>query len=106
MSEVIEWRDGPVPCFDPECVDPTGARSVAEPDGDNELRYYTCETCGSEFGFQRVPENAIVPDGEGGSCSIGVPEAVRRRASVPMERALASGPKPIPLQISFGPPAE
>lgn len=97
------WQDKTVPCADSECD------GQGEPDGDNELKYYTCDNCGYEFGYQRIPQTVISED-QAGNCSVGIPEEVRRRASVPMELALREQQRreagPVPLQIGFGPPKE
>jgi hypothetical protein len=66
------WVDEPVPCHDPECAEDGG---VAEPESDGELRYYACARCGYEFGYQMARQDA-------GTCSLGVPEAIRRAASI------------------------
>lgn len=102
MSDIRQWYDGEVPCFDPECTDREGARSVAEPDGDTDIRFYVCGVCHSEFGHQRVPQQVITADGSGGYCQIGVPEALRARGSF----APPPKPEPVLLRIGFGPPAE
>jgi hypothetical protein len=48
---------------------------MAEPESDGELRYYACAECGFEFAYEmtRQPE---------GTCQLGVPEEVRRIASI------------------------
>lgn len=66
------WVDEPVRCGDPECLQ---KQPSAEPESDGELRYYAC-SCGFEFGYEQA---APVE----GNCQIGVPEEVRRIASVP-----------------------
>lgn len=73
------WVDEPVPCGDPECT------GMAEPEADGELRYYACTTCGFESGYEmtRQPE---------GTCQLGVPEDVRRLASVPPAQQSAGQP--------------
>jgi rubredoxin len=63
------WVDAPVPCHDPECG------GTAEPESDGELRYHACTTCGYEFNYEQASQDA-------GACQIGVPEDVRRAASI------------------------
>lgn len=87
-----QWVDQAVPCRDPECAERGG---MAEPDGDAEMRYYTCTECGYEFGYQQVKQDT-------GTCQIGVPEGVRRAASAGAERAMAQS-QPVLLQIGRRP---
>lgn len=61
------WVDAEQPCRDPECD------GTAEPEQDGDFSYYACSRCGYEFGYQQVRRDA-------GSCQLGVPETVRRRA--------------------------
>lgn len=82
-----QWVDEPVPCRDPDCAEQGG---VGEPDGDSETRFYVCNECGYEFGFQRVKQGDS-------TCQIGVDESVRRRFSVPPK-------EPVLLQIGRRPP--
>lgn len=92
-----EWRDQAVPCRDPECA------GSAEPDGDAELRFYACDTCGFEFGYSR-PETVAVS--ASGNCSVGIPEEIRLAHSRAMETVLAEqdrGSAPL-LQIGRRPP--
>ncbi len=56
----------------PDCGGP------AEPEEEDGLRKYVCTACEYEFGFQLLQQ--AEPEG---SCQLGVPEEVRRRASVP-----------------------
>lgn len=67
------WVDEPVPCLDPECAEAGG---MAEPESDGELRYYACAVCGYEGGYEQTAPAE-------GNCQLGVPEEVRRIASVP-----------------------
>ncbi len=73
------WSDTAVPCYDPDCT------GVAEPEQDGGHRYHACTSCGYSFNYESVPTEA-------GSCELGVPEAVRRAASV-------APPTPLLLQI-------
>jgi hypothetical protein len=43
------------------------------------LGYWACTECGLEFGHSIVKDEAAA-----GTCSLGVPESVRRKASVPV----------------------
>lgn len=66
-----QWVDEAVRCGDPECE---LEQPSAQPEADGDLRYYACR-CGFEFGFERdAPQE--------GACSLGVPEDVRRKASI------------------------
>lgn len=96
---VEQWSEKARPCGDPDCD------GTAEPEGDQELRYFSCDVCGFEFGYQRVTTELA----EVGGCSLGIPADVRRAASAPMERALGEQAKRsnvVPLTIGFGPPSE
>jgi hypothetical protein len=75
------WVDEPVPCFDPECAEDGG---MGFPEADGDLRYYACPECGMEFGYEQVRQDA-------GACQIGIPEEVRRAASI----APAQDPQPV-----------
>jgi hypothetical protein len=75
-----------VPCRDSDCP------GQAEEEVDGNVRYRVCLTCGFEFAYERVE---IAGDQE--VCAIGVPEALRRAASGPMEHAMA--PKMLPLTV-------
>jgi hypothetical protein len=65
-------------CLDSDCA------GVAEPEEDSAeggmLRYFTCSRCGMEFGYELVRDEDAA-----GNCSMGIPESVRRVASVPPE---------------------
>ena len=61
-------------CFDPECVDRDGSRSIAEPEQDGDLLYLSCQVCGSEFGWAKVPATQT-------DCQLGIPEETRRAGS-------------------------
>lgn len=69
------WVDEPVPCHDPECAEAGG---MADPESDGELRYYACTSCGFEFGYELAAQDA-------GACQLGVPEEIRRAASISPE---------------------
>jgi len=79
------------PCGDPEC----DGTATWEQDGDH-CTYWACEECGFEFGFEMLMPTAD------DACQIGVPEQIRRAASLPAQRVLDDG-KPI-LQIGRRPP--
>lgn len=77
MDALIEEE---TPCRDPECS------GIAEPEVDGGYRFYECPECGFLFGYSRVEQ----PDDV---CGIGVPEEVRRAASI------APGKRMIPLMV-------
>lgn len=95
--------DESVACFDPECVDEAGTRSLAEPEQDGEHAYHHCPECGNDFGFRRVRPQSVAVD-SAGTCAVGVPEHVRLRASAAMEGAIAASQPPL-LQIGRRPNA-
>ena len=64
------WVDEPANCRDPECPYP---QPSAQPEADGQLRFYACP-CGYEFPVEMASQDA-------GSCSLGVPEHIRRMAS-------------------------
>lgn len=68
------------PCRDPECS------GVAEPEVDGAYRYLECVECGYQFAYERVD----LPDD---TCGLGVPEEIRRMASI------EPGRKMIPLTV-------
>ena len=80
MSDAINaiTEDDLVPCRDPI------ATGSGEEEVDGNVRYRVCQTCGFEYAYERVEIS-----GEQEVCAIGVPEALRRAASEPMERAMA-----------------
>lgn len=71
-------------CLDSDCA------GIAEPQEEPQggpgsvLRYYVCSQCDMEFGYELVT-NPDAPGADGGACSLGIPESVRRVASVPPE---------------------
>lgn len=70
----------------------------AEPEQDGDVAYFVCaENCGFEFGWHR-----ITTQNTDEHCAVGIPEAVRRRASAPAEHALAASQPPL-LQIGKRP---
>ena len=82
------WIDEQVSgCGDPRCPGPS------EPEQDDDLRYYACVTCGTEWGYAKVRSTS-----SGETCQLGVPEGVRSRFSQPAGR-----PEPVLLQIGRGP---
>lgn len=74
------------PCADPRC------NGRAEPEQDGDHTYLECETCGYCFGFERAETVAVNSEG---TCSVGIPEDVRRAASRPMTNALAASQPPL-----------
>lgn len=68
-------------CPDSDC--PGTAEPVEEPQGGpgSVLRYFVCGTCDMEFGYELAAGEASAA----GACSLGIPEGVRRAASVPPE---------------------
>ena len=88
--------DGVRPCANPECHN-EGVE--VEQDGDH--LYFECEECGFAFGWTRLSDQ---PEG---NCSIGVPESVRRSASLPastyVERERPGAPVDLGLTIGFRP---
>lgn len=79
----VEVRD----CADPECLAESGP-GTAEPEQDGDHRYFICQVCGFEFGWDRMPTETLAV-GQDGSCSVGVPEEVRKAASGLHDRAQA-----------------
>jgi hypothetical protein len=79
-------EDDLVPCRDPDCS------GLGEEEVDGNVRYRVCTTCGFEYAYERVEVS-----GTQEVCAIGVPEALRRAASEPMEQAMR--PKTIPLTV-------
>jgi hypothetical protein len=82
------WVDEQVRCSDPECP------GTAEPEYDDDLRYYACTACGAEFGFTRVRAASA----EGGTCQLGIGADARARFSQPAGR-----PEPVLLTIGRRP---
>lgn len=80
------------PCADPGC------NGRAEPEQDGDHTYMECLECGYAFGFTRAETVAVNPEG---TCSVGIPEGVRRAASQPMTNALAASQPPL---LSIGSP--
>jgi hypothetical protein len=75
------WVEEHVPCRDPECPGP------AEPEGDDEVRWFAYMEGGMEFGYQRA---VAAPQG---TCQLGISEGARLRVS-----------GPVPVQIGRRPP--
>lgn len=79
---------------------------MAEPEIDGDHRYWEClsDECeagpGYAWGYERVEEGTRVE----GSCSIGVPESVRKAASAPMESVIARErqAQPVNLGLTIG----
>lgn len=72
-------------CIDSDCG------GIAEPEEDlaegGILRYYVCRTCGTEFGYELKKDDAAA-----GTCSMGIPEPVRRAASLaPQDKGVFLG---------------
>jgi hypothetical protein len=84
-----------VMCRDEECG------GIAEVEVDGEHRYYVCEDCGFEFGYERVQMPTI---GTGDNCAIQVPESIRRAASQGMDSALAAEASKAPVPLTLGMP--
>jgi hypothetical protein len=63
-------------CPDEDCG------GIAEPEEDLSegglLQYFKCRTCEMEFGYRLLRDEAM-----DGTCSLGVPEPVRKAASMP-----------------------
>ena len=72
MSETYEQNRF---CADSDCG------GIAEPEEDlgegGILKYWVCRKCQMEFGYHLVKDEAAA-----GTCSMGIPEPVRRAASV------------------------
>jgi hypothetical protein len=68
----------------------------AEEEIDGIVRYWVCQGCGFEFDYTTEPVSGGHDD-----CQLGVPEEIRRRASAPMEEAVAatSFPRKLPLVV-------
>jgi hypothetical protein len=64
-------------CLDSDCG------GAAEPEEElaegGMLCYWRCTQCEMEFGYELVPDESAA-----GSCSLGIPEGVRRKASTPV----------------------
>jgi hypothetical protein len=87
-SAVDPWVAELRPCPDEECG------GIAEPEGDADLRYFSCADCGYTFGWEQVQQQS---DG----CQLGIPEDVRRAA----QPEAGSGPQPVFLGgIAMGSP--
>ena len=93
MSPSEPWRDVARPC-PLRCQDEHGLHGVAEPEQDGEHRYHECTNCGYAFGWARVDVLSVQVKSEG-SCAVGVPEDLRRRASAAMNAALAADAEPL-----------
>lgn len=84
----------------PNCPYELDQQTLVEPELDGDLQYYECEECGHTWGWKKI--EATDP----GSCSLGVPEDVRRRASVGMESTLSRGAPVIAgPTLKIGPPS-
>lgn len=57
-----------------ELAECPACHEMAEPEQDGDVSYFSCG-CGMDFGYQIVTEDP--------SCQLGVPEDLRRAASVP-----------------------
>lgn len=71
-------------CIDSECG------GIAEPEEDltegGVMRYYVCRTCETEFGYELLKDQA-----QEGTCSMGIPEPVRKAASLAPKPAVFLG---------------
>lgn len=67
------WYDTAVACRDPECP------GVAEPEQDGDTYFHACVECGYEFNFRIIRTTTVAGTD---TCAIGVPESVRRSASI------------------------
>jgi hypothetical protein len=81
MSDITELQTDARLC--PVCPDEMDCETLVEPEIDGDHRYYECQVCGYAFGWSRVSDGVKVE----GSCAIGVPESVRKTASLPAMRA-------------------
>jgi hypothetical protein len=98
---MAEVRD----CGDPDCVG--GGKGTAEPEQDGDHKYWICQVCGFEFGWERL-ESQTMAVSQDGSCSVGIPTEVRRAASGAHDRAAAQLDaeerrlQPVDLGLSIG----
>jgi len=93
LQEIGKGEDQP--CRDEEC----GGTAEVEVDGDH--KFYVCNDCGFEFGYEKVQTPNIGTAGD--SCAVGVPETIRRAASGGMEGAMAAeaSKAPVPLTLKM-----
>ncbi len=75
-------------CADPDCG------GVAEPEQENDLHYWNCLACGYTFGYVQAARTTYGVDPDG-TCSVGIPEDIRRAASAPARAALDAQLGPI-----------
>jgi hypothetical protein len=80
------------PCANPDCDE-----EQVEPETDGDVRFWECESCGYAWGYERLSEATKIE----GSCSLGVPESVRRAASGPVEAQLRK-PGVVDLGLTIG----
>lgn len=59
-------------CLDSDCG------GIAEPEEDEQVRFWVCQTCETEFGYELVSRET-----SDSSCQLGVPAAVREKFSAP-----------------------
>jgi hypothetical protein len=90
--------NGEMPCFDSECLDDNGERSIATVERDGEHMYYECDTCGSCFNYTKLAVDHEHTD----TCAVGIPEDLRRRMSAGMEGAMAADARSQPIPIALG----
>ena len=88
---MIEHLIDAEPCANPDCDN-----EFVEPESDGDVSYLECEVCGYAWGYRRLEERTRID----GSCSLGVPESVRRAASAPAEQELRRG-----APVSLGMPS-
>ncbi len=80
------WQDEALECIDPDCD------GIAEPEADGDVRWHECLDCGHGFNFRRVEQPLTAQPA--GHCAVGIPEAVRRRASLAPTPLLQIGRRP------------
>jgi hypothetical protein len=82
----------------PSCPYEYETTTMVEPELDGDLRYYECHVCGHEWGWERLEAQ------QENTCSMGVPEDVRRAASAGMEKAMSGPPVIAGATLRIGPP--
>lgn len=82
----------------PSCPYELDRVTQVEPELDGDLRYYECPECGYEWGWSRIEKQ------QENTCSMGVPEDIRRAASAGMEKAMSGPPVIAGATLRIGPP--